>query len=100
MPYTRNTRIKVITKKNSVEHIAQVEYRLPIIGSLHWEDIDTIERGHFKDDTAFTARRNCLWNESLDDTKGQEWAKALIDEYLKLLDENEHVDIVEYIKYP
>ena len=40
MPYTRNTRIKVITKKNSKEWIPQVEFRLPLLDPSWWQDFE------------------------------------------------------------
>ena len=40
MPYTRNTRIKVIVKKHSKEWIPQVEFRFPLLGLSWWKDFE------------------------------------------------------------
>lgn len=38
MPYTKNTRIKVVNKKFHKEYTAQVEYRYPFTNIKVWED--------------------------------------------------------------
>lgn len=38
MPYTRNTRIKVVHKKHEDIFIAQVEYRVPFAGTTWWDN--------------------------------------------------------------
>ena len=99
MPYTRNTRIKVITKKNSKEWIPQVEFRIPLLGLSWWEDFDkcpiTIGSG-----TPWRAYKNCVWDNNLDSVDDEQFAKAVIEAYHSILDEKEHKDVVEYVKWP
>lgn len=98
MPYTRNTRIKVINKKYSKEYIAQVEYKYPIIGLKIWEDFNcgTI----WTTTKADRAYLRALHKPEYEEHTGLQWAKDIIDEYQKLMSEIEHKDTVEYIKYP
>lgn len=106
MPYTRNTRIKKIEHKHSVEFIAEVEYKYPILGITQWEEIDEVETSLFHhlvmkgNPLPFEAASNCWARNELDEIKGLEWAKTLIDEYHKLYDEEEFEPVVSYIKYP
>lgn len=109
MPYTRNTRIQVTEKLNSVNYKAQVEYRYPLTKITTWVDFievpyATALQFMFCDtktgELAWQADANCINNSELDDAKGLDWAKAQIDEYHKLFDESEYTPIVKYIKYP
>lgn len=111
MPYTRKTRIKVTTYLNKTNYCAQVEYKHPITRSLSWIDISKApysnyplieamfyERTHGS--LPWQADRDCLNNKDLDEVKGLDWAKALIDQYHKLLDEQEFTPTVKYVEYP
>lgn len=105
MPYTRNTRIKVVHHKYKDEYIAQVEYRIPFTKISWWLDFKSVEPSILilltnNYPSPFEAHRNCLWDEEANKLRGLDWAKAIIDEYHKLMDEKEHKDTVEYIKYP
>ena len=105
MPYTRNTRIKVVHKKHEDIYTAQVEYRIPFTKISWWVDFKEIGLSfidYFTDGCSapYKAQINCFFSEDISSLRGLDWAKAIIDEYHKLMDEKEHKDIVEYIKYP
>lgn len=109
MPYTRNTRIKVTTYKHKTSYTAQVEYKYPIIGKTVWENFSDVDVGFFnvmfcKDSSGWPlpwlAERNCHQNKELEEVRGLDWAKAIIDQYHKLFDEKEYKPSVDYIKYP
>ena len=109
MPYTRNTRIKVVNKKHTKEYTAQVEYRYPLTNITVWESFEDDSvldelKWMFTDGSGISiatkAYNKCVWDENLDNVEGLEWAKAVIDRYHRLLDEKEHKDTVEYVKYP
>ena len=105
MPYTRNTRIKVVHKKHEDVFIAQVEYRVPFAGTTWWVDFENVEPGilHLFDKEGplpWEATWICIHSKETEDLVGLDWAKAIIDEYHKLMDEKELKDTVEYIKYP
>lgn len=111
MAYTRNTRIKVTEYLNKTNYCAQVEYKHPITRSLKWIDIGAAPHSNYPvlemmfcertyGSLPWQADRDCLNNKELDEIKGIDWAKAQIDEYHKLFDEQEFTPTVEYIKYP
>jgi hypothetical protein len=106
MPYTRNTRIQVTKHLHKTNYKAQVEYRYPITGLKCWENISDVGYNYFfwmidsRVPIAWQADINCVNNAELDDVKGIDWAKAQIDEYHKLFDEQEFTPTVEYVKYP
>ena len=52
------------------------------------------------ENNAFKAYKNALWADNYESRRGFEWAQAIIDEYHKLLEEEECVPVVEYTKYP
>lgn len=105
MPYTRNTRIKKIEHKHSVEYVAEVEYKYPILGISCWIEFEK-SCGHpvfgvfYPKCLPYKSFVNCCWDDSLEDVEELGWAKALIDEYHKLYDESEWKPKVSYIKYP
>ena len=113
MPYTRNTRIKHVKKLHNPTFTAEVEYRYPLTKITKWVSICDVDYGPFmywfwmkekgfEGNLAWQADRDCLHNPKLEDLSGDslEWAKALIDRYHELFDEQEAETIVEYIKYP
>lgn len=108
MPYTKNTRIKVVNKKFHKEYTAQVEYRYPFTNIKVWEDFQNTSCNVLKGvltngsgcSIPLNAYYDCLWDDYVEEVKGLEWAKAIIDRYHKLLAEKEHKNTVEYIKYP
>lgn len=116
MPYTRNTRIKITHHKHKTSYVAEVEYVYPcippILGIKVWENINDVEPNLFQTffsppvawPTAWRASRDCMWDKGLEDVSGLDLAKALIDQYHKLYDEDEYQKnsdpVVEYIKYP
>lgn len=97
--YTRNTRIKVVTKKHSKEWIPQVEFRVPLIGLSWWQDFEDscpiILSG-----IPWQAYKECVWNKNLEAVDDEQFAKAVIEAYHRILDEKEHKDVVEYVKWP
>jgi hypothetical protein len=106
MPFTRNTRIQVVTKAHTTEYTAQVEYKYPITGNTVWEDFDKVEYGGWfwligqTPQLPWKADSDCHHNIELDEVSGMDWAKAVIDQYHKLFDEQEFPPIVKYVKYP
>lgn len=109
MPYTRNTRIRHLKRLHSNCYTAQVEYRYPFTKFTKWEDISDVKYGppfwweylkDFEGNLAWQADRDCLNDSKLQEVKGLEWAKAVIDQYHKLFDEQEAGSSVNYIKYP
>lgn len=105
MPYTRNTRIKTTKFKHKQTSVAEVEYKYPLIGITKWvefeySDGNTLSWMLTGDNIAFKAYKNALWADNYESRKGFEWAQAIIDEYHKLLDEEEWVPEIKYIKYP
>lgn len=53
-----------------------------------------------EDSTAHTAYIKAVCDEANEDKKGDEWAKAIIDQYHKLLDDEEVEPEITYSKYP
>lgn len=106
MPYTRNTRIKVTKHLHKTNYKAQVEYQYPLIGLKEWVNIQDVEHSlvHYAfmkgSPLPYMASVDCALDISLEDVRGIEWAKALIDQYHKLFDESEFKPVVEYVKYP
>lgn len=109
MPYTRNTRIKHLKRLHNNSYTAQVEYRYPFTKITKWEDIADVKYGplfwwefykNWEGNLAWQADRDCIHNPDLEEVKGLEWAKAQIDRYHELFDEQEAGTTVEYIKYP
>lgn len=108
MPYTENTRIKVVNKRKSKHYTAQVEYRWPLFGFKEWVDFeDSHECGldllFFKDDyqnPASFAICEVAREDMGSALKGEAWAKAIIDKYHEVLKDRNHKDTIEYIKYP
>lgn len=105
MAYTRNTRIKTTKFKHKQESVAEVEYKYPFINKTVWVDFYDTHGGLFDmmfcgDSVAFRAYKKALWDGSNENKKGYEWAQIIIDEYHRLLDEEEFEPVVEYTKYP
>ena len=108
MPYTRNTRIRHLKKLNSSRYTAQVQYRVPLTKITWWENFHEVGYGFikwyiFKDfqgELPFRAERDCLHDPVHTEKKALDWAKAVIDRYHELFDEQEAGTTVEYIKYP
>lgn len=108
MPYTRNTRIRHLKKLNSNRYTAQVEYRIPLTNITYWEDFSDVEYGFlkwqflkdFQGELPFRAERDCLHDSVQNEKGGLDWAKAVINRYHELFDEQEAGTAVEYIKYP
>jgi len=106
MPYTRNTRIKVVNKAHSTEYTAQVEYKYPLIGKTVWKDFDEVEYGGWfwlltqSPQLPWKADSDCLHNDDLEEAIGIDWAKAIIDRYHEFFDEREFKSTTEYVKYP
>lgn len=105
MPYTRNTRIKHVKKLHNPTFTAEVEYRYPLTKIAKWVDIAEVRYGSLfmkEGNLAWQADRDCIHNPKLEDLSGDslEWAKAQIDRYHELFDEQEAGTTVEYIKYP
>lgn len=108
MPYTRNTRIRHVKKLYNSRYTAQVQYRVPLTKITWWEDFSDVGYGFlkwqflkdFQGELPFRAERDCIHNAELEEVKGLEWAKAIIDRYHELYDEYEAGTAVEYIKYP
>lgn len=111
MAYTRNTRIKVTKNLHSTIYDAQVEYVHPLTRLSKWVDITDAPYSNYPTlielfcyseigSLPWQADRDCIQNEELDNTKGEEWAKAQINQYHELVDEAEYKPIVEYVKYP
>ncbi len=103
MPYTRNTRIKHVKKLHNPTFTAEVEYRYPLTKITKWVDIAEVGYGNLfmkEGNLAWQADRDCLHNPGLEEVTGLAWAKAQIDRYHELFDEQEAGTAVEYIKYP
>ena len=105
MPYTRHTRIKVVHKKNNRESTAQVLYRYPLTKFTKWvnfEDSMTSLVPCFLGigSVAWEGYKKALWNNEHEKKKGIEWAKAIIEEYHTLIDEEQWVDVIQYVDYP
>lgn len=103
MPYTRNTRIKHVKKLYNPTFTAEVEYRYPLTKITKWVDIAEVGYGSLfmkEGNLAWQADRDCLHNPDLEEVSGLAWAKAQIDRYHELFDEQEAGTTVEYIKYP
>lgn len=103
MPYTRNTRIKHVKKLHNPTFTAEVEYRYPLTKITKWVDIAEVGYGNLfmkEGNLAWQADRDCLHNLDLEEVSGLAWAKAQIDRYHELFDEQEAGTTVEYIKYP
>lgn len=106
MPYTRNTRIKQTKWKHKQTSEAQVEYRYPFTKITKWESFDDLAKDQdvwwilFKESLPIKAYYKTLLNKEHNEKQGEDWAKAIIDQYHKLLDDVEAVPEINYIKYP
>lgn len=111
MPYTRNTRIRITENLHNSNYCAQVEYKHPVTRITKWVDIFNAPHSNYPlleilfcdnrgGSLPWQADRDCLNNTELEGVKGMDWAKAQIDQYHKLFDEQEFTPIVKYVKYP
>jgi len=108
MPYTENTRIKVVSKRTHKTYAAQVEYRYPFTKFTTWVDFEDTHDVTIAGFLGFNNTRNaasfaiCEASrlDKGDKLKGLVWAQAIIDKYHEVIADRNHKDTVEYIKYP
>lgn len=103
MPYTRNTRIKTTKHLYRKESVAEVEYRYPFTNITEWvafnDSYNVLSCIVGKESVPYKALIDCSVR-AADNITDEEFARMVIDEYHRMLDEQGYVPEVTYTKYP